>query len=55
VRPHRALVIQDVAAGPRVSLEHGVEYLTHSLSPNIYRGTVHVALDVWGEGDSWHG
>ena len=49
-----ALLVEDVAAGPRVSGEHGVEHLAHRGARDLRRRTGHVALDGLGERDRRH-
>jgi hypothetical protein len=54
VLAHGPLVIEDVPSGPRISLEHSIQDLSHRFARDLSGRAAHVALDVGGEGDSRH-
>jgi hypothetical protein len=54
MRADSALVVEDVGAGSWVTLEDGVEHLTHRLAVHLGRWAAHVALNVGSEGDGSH-
>ena len=55
VMPEAPLIVQNVAAKPRIVPENLVEDIRHRLSGHQDGGSVDVALEIGSKNDAWHG